>query len=218
VALVGPSGAGKTTMTDLIARFYDPTKGAIRLNGIDIRDMALASYRRLLAVVPQEVFLFDGSVRQNIQYGRRSATEQQVIEAAERANAMNFIAELPEGLDTIIGERGVKLSGGQRQRLSIARAILADPRVLILDEATSNLDTHSEQLIQSALEELYHNRTTFVIAHRLSTVTHADMIVAMDQGRVVEVGTHEQLMAREGFYYQMVDRQRQFALPGAAVE
>ena len=211
VAFVGPSGAGKTTMTDLIARFYDPTEGAIKLNGTDIRDMKLQSYRSLLAVVPQETFLFDGTVKQNISYSRRSATDAEVIEAAERANAMAFIRELPKGLDSMIGERGIKLSGGQRQRIAIARAILADPRILILDEATSNLDTESEQLIQAALDDLYENRTTFVIAHRLSTVTHADIIVVIDDGRVVETGRHEELMAKQGMYFDMVNRQRQFA-------
>ena len=211
VAFVGPSGAGKTTMTDLIARFYDPTEGAIRLNGVNIRDIKLRAYRSLLAVVPQETFLFDGTVRQNISYGRRGATDEQIIAAAERANAMAFIRELPSGLDSVIGERGIKLSGGQRQRIAIARAILADPRILILDEATSNLDTESEQLIQAALDDLYENRTTFVIAHRLSTVTHADIIVVIDDGRIVETGRHEDLMAQGGMYADMVNRQRQFA-------
>jgi ATP-binding cassette, subfamily B, bacterial len=214
-ALVGPSGAGKTTITDLLARFHDPTGGAIRLNGIDLRDLRLESYRRLLAVVQQEVFLFDGTVHDNIAYGRRDADEEAVIDAARRANADRFIRELPEGYDTLIGERGVKLSGGQRQRLSIARAVLADPQILILDEATSNLDTESEQLIQAALNELYANRTVLVIAHRLSTVTHADQIVVMDQGRIVEIGNHEQLMARGRMYYDMIERQRQFAATDA---
>ncbi|HEX4125266.1 MAG TPA: ABC transporter ATP-binding protein [Tepidisphaeraceae bacterium] len=208
VALVGPSGAGKTTLTDLVARFQDPSAGSITLNGIDLRDLRLGSYRSLLAVVPQEVFLFDGTVRDNIAYGRRDATDAAVTDAARRANAHGFISDLPEGYNTIVGERGFKLSGGQRQRLSIARAILADPQILILDEATSNLDTESEQLIQSALSELLKSRTTFVIAHRLSTVTHADIIVAMESGQIREVGTHDELMDRRGFYYEMVERQR----------
>jgi ATP-binding cassette subfamily B protein/subfamily B ATP-binding cassette protein MsbA len=208
VALVGPSGAGKTTLTDLVARFYDPTHGSILLNGIDLRTLRLKSYRSLLAVVQQDVFLFDGTVRQNIAYGRRGATDEQIIGAARRANAHEFIEKLPDGYDTLVGERGFKLSGGQRQRLSIARAILADPQILILDEATSNLDTESEQLIQASLGDLLRGRTTFVIAHRLSTITHADVIVAMNEGRIVETGTHEQLMSNRGLYAEMVERQQ----------
>ncbi len=209
VALVGHSGAGKTTLTDLIARFHDPTRGRISLNGIDLRDIRLRSYRSLLAIVQQETFLFDGSVRDNISYGLRDASEAAVEDAARRANAHEFIEQLPERYDTLVGERGFKLSGGQRQRLSIARAILANPRILILDEATSNLDTESEQLIQSSLSELYRDRTTFVIAHRLSTVTRADLIVAMEAGRIIEMGTHEELVERGGLYSEMVARQRQ---------
>ena len=208
VALVGPSGAGKTTLTDLVARFHDPTSGRILLNGIDLRKLHLHSYRQMLAVVQQETFLFDGTVRENIAYGRRAASDEEVIDAGKRANAHHFITQLPEGYDTLIGERGFKLSGGQRQRISIARAVLADPQILILDEATSNLDTESEQLIQSALSELLKQRTTFVIAHRLSTITHADLIVVMEEGRIVEVGSHDALMERRELYYDMVERQR----------
>ncbi len=211
VALVGPSGGGKTTLTDLVARFHDPTTGCVRINDVDIRQVKLASYRGKLAIVPQEVFLFDGTVRENIAYGRHSADDEAVLDAAHRANAYEFIARLPEGIETIIGERGVKLSGGQRQRISIARAILADPEILILDEATSNLDTESEQLIQAALTDLFSTRTTFVIAHRLSTVTHADLIVVLDQGRIVETGIHADLMAADGLYRDMVERQHRFA-------
>ena len=184
----------------------------IRLNGVDLSRITLQSYRRLFAVVQQDTFLFDGTVRDNIDYGHRGASDEQVLAAARRANALQFIEELPEGFQTMIGERGVKLSGGERQRLAMACAIPADPHILMLDEATSNLDTESEQLIQAALADLYAHRTTFVIAHRLSTVTHADMIVVMQEGRIVELGTHEQLMAAEGPYNEMVERQRQFAL------
>jgi len=209
VALVGPSGAGKTTVTDLVARFHDPTSGAILLNGIDLRQMRLKSYRSLLAIVQQDTFLFDGTVRENISYGLRSATLAEIEDAARRANAHEFIEQLPEGYETIVGERGVKLSGGQQQRLSIARAILANPQILILDEATSSLDTESEQLIQASLQELFKGRTTFVIAHRLGTITHADIIVVMMAGRIVETGSHEELVAKGGMYFQMVERQRQ---------
>jgi ATP-binding cassette, subfamily B, bacterial len=207
VALVGRSGAGKTTVTDLVARFHDPTSGRILLNGTDIREFRLGSFRRLLAIVQQDVFLFDGSVRDNIAYGRRDATSEQVEDAARRANAHEFIARLPETYETFVGERGVKLSGGQCQRLAIARAVLASPQILILDEATSNLDTESEQLIQASMSTLLAGRTTFVIAHRLSTIRRADLILLMEDGRVIERGTHEELMRAEGEYYAMVMRQ-----------
>jgi ATP-binding cassette subfamily B protein/subfamily B ATP-binding cassette protein MsbA len=209
IALVGRSGAGKTTVTDLVARFHDPTEGQILLNGMDLRKLRLRSYRQLLGVVQQEVFLFDGTVRENLAYGRRRATDAEVIDAARRANAHEFIAALPEGYESIIGERGVKLSGGQRQRLAIARALLADPQILILDEATSNLDTESEQLIQASVTELLRGRTSFVIAHRLSTITHANLIVVMEGGRIVERGTHADLMRAQGTYYAMVTRQQE---------
>jgi ATP-binding cassette subfamily B protein/subfamily B ATP-binding cassette protein MsbA len=208
VALVGRSGAGKTTVTDLVARFHDPTRGRILVNGKDIRDLTLRSYRDLLAIVQQDVFLFDGSVRDNIAYGRHNATMEEVLDAARRANAHEFIERLPDGYDTFIGERGVKLSGGQQQRLAIARAILKAPQILILDEATSNLDTESEQLIQSAIAGLLAGRTTFVIAHRLSTVRRANLILLMEDGRVTERGTHDELMAKRGTYYDMVMRQK----------
>ena len=186
VALVGRSGAGKTTVTDLVARFHDPTRGRILLNGADIRDLRLRSYRDLLAIVQQEVFLFDGSVRDNIAYGRHDATDAEVEDAARRANAHEFIDRLPDRYETFVGERGVKLSGGQQQRLAIARALVASPQILILDEATSNLDTESEQLIQASMATLLAGRTTFVIAHRLSTIRRADLILLMEDGVVTE--------------------------------
>ena len=207
IALVGRSGAGKTTLTDLVARFYDPSQGRILLNGHDLRDYQLASYRELLGIVEQEVFLFDGTVFENIAYASRASTLEQVQDAAHRANAHEFIADLPGQYQAVIGERGVKLSGGQRQRLSIARALLADPRILILDEATSNLDSESEQLIQSSLQNLIQDRTTFIIAHRLSTISHADQILVIADGQIVEQGTHAQLLGRRGMYAEMVARQ-----------
>ncbi|HEY2784743.1 MAG TPA: ABC transporter ATP-binding protein [Fimbriiglobus sp.] len=207
VALVGRSGAGKTTVTDLVARFHDPTRGRILVNGTDVRDFRLRSYRGLLALVQQDVFLFDGSVRDNIAYGRSHATAAEVEDAARRANAHEFIDKLPDKYATFVGERGVKLSGGQQQRLAIARAILASPQILILDEATSNLDTESEQLIQASMATLLAGRTTFVIAHRLSTIRRATIILLMEDGIVTERGTHEELMAARGTYHGMVRRQ-----------
>jgi ATP-binding cassette subfamily B protein/subfamily B ATP-binding cassette protein MsbA len=211
VALVGRSGAGKTTVTDLVARFHDPTKGRILVNGLDIREFTLTSYRDLLAIVQQDVFLFDGSARDNIAYGRHDATDAEIEDAARRANAHEFIEKLPEGYDTFVGERGVKLSGGQQQRLAIARAILASPQILILDEATSNLDTESEQLIQASMATLLAGRTTFVIAHRLSTVRRANLILLMEDGRIIEHGSHDELMVARGTYYDMVLRQAESA-------
>jgi ATP-binding cassette subfamily B protein/subfamily B ATP-binding cassette protein MsbA len=204
VALVGPSGAGKTTLCNLVARFYDPTSGRVTLDGIDLRDIDVEHYRSLLGVVEQDVFLFDGSIAENIGYADRSASEAQIRRAAQIANADEFIRNLPEGYDTLIGERGVKLSGGQRQRIAIARALLADPKILILDEATSNLDTESERLIQSGLARLMQDRTCFVIAHRLSTISHADRIVVLDHGVEVESGTHAELMDLDSRYRMMV--------------
>jgi ATP-binding cassette subfamily B protein/subfamily B ATP-binding cassette protein MsbA len=207
IALVGPSGAGKTTLCNLVARFYDPTAGSISLDGTDLRDISVDSYRRLLGIVEQDTFLFDGTIADNIAYGRRNATRDEIQRAAELANAHEFIAKLDAGYDSLIGERGVKLSGGQRQRLTIARAILADPKILILDEATSNLDTESERLIQGSLRTLMQGRTSFVIAHRLSTIAHADRILVLENGRIIEQGRHDELMQQSGRYRAMVDLQ-----------
>jgi ATP-binding cassette subfamily B protein/subfamily B ATP-binding cassette protein MsbA len=207
VALVGPSGSGKTTLCNLIARFYDPTEGSIELDGRDLREIDVESYRRLLGIVEQDIFLFDGTIRENIAYGRRDASDDEIREAARLARADEFIDRFEKGLDTVIGERGVRLSGGQRQRVAIARALLADPRLLILDEATSNLDTESERLIQASLEDLMRGRTSFVIAHRLSTIAGADHIVVVEGGRIVEQGPHEALSARSGRYRTMLEMQ-----------
>jgi subfamily B ATP-binding cassette protein MsbA len=200
VAIVGPSGAGKTTIANLLPRFYEATEGSILVDGKDIRTVTMQSLRQQIGIVPQETVLFNGTVYDNILYGRLDATHEEVIAAAKAANAHNFIDRMPEQYQTHIGERGAKLSGGQRQRISIARAILKDPRILILDEATSALDTESEKLVQQALDKLMIGRTSFVIAHRLSTVQRADKIVVLDKGRLVEQGTHSELLALGGLY------------------
>lgn len=200
LALVGSSGAGKSTLADLLPRFYDPTEGAIEIDGIDLKEFDIRSFRRRVGVVSQDTFLFNASVKENICYGYSEATEAEVIEAARRANAEEFILRLPQGYDTLIGDRGIMLSGGQRQRLAIARALVQNPDILILDEATSALDTVSERLVQQAIDELSQNRTTLVIAHRLSTVHRADQIAVLDHGRVVEVGNHHTLLARGQYY------------------
>lgn len=203
VAIVGPSGAGKTTIANMIPRFYDPTNGNITIDGIDIKTVTLRSLREQIGIVPQETILFNGSVYENILYGKLDATQDEVIQAAKAANAHNFILDMPGGYETQIGERGSKLSGGQRQRISIARAILKNPRVLILDEATSALDTESEKLVQEAIDKLMIGRTSFVIAHRLSTIQRADLIVVMEKGRIKEKGTHKELLAAGGLYSKL---------------
>jgi len=207
-ALVGPSGVGKSTLASLIPRFYDVTEGSIMLDGHDLRNLTLASLRRQISMVLQDVFLFHGTVRENILFGRPEATEAEVIAAAELSNAHEFVRTLPNGYDTIIGERGVKLSGGQKQRIAIARALLKDAPILILDEATSSVDTATEVVIQQALERLMVGRTTIIIAHRLSTIRNADTIVVLQGNGVVELGTHEQLVAQGGSYKRLLDAQR----------
>ncbi|OJV92499.1 MAG: hypothetical protein BGO39_31785 [Chloroflexi bacterium 54-19] len=206
LALVGPSGAGKTTIANLIPRFFDPTGGRILVDGYDIRQVQVKGLREQISTVLQEPVLFGSTIRENIVYGRLDATEAEIVEAARAANALEFIEKLPEKFDTVVGERGVKLSGGQRQRIAIARAILRNPRILILDEATSSLDNESESLVQEALDRLMRERTTVVIAHRLSTIENADKIVVIDQGRLVEQGNHPSLMDKEGLYYRLYTR------------
>jgi subfamily B ATP-binding cassette protein MsbA len=203
VALVGPSGAGKTTIASLIPRFWDVTGGVVTLDGNDIRTLSFADLRGSIGIVPQEPALFSGTVRDNIAYARPAATEAEVAAAAKAAHATEFIERLAEGMDTPVGERGVKLSGGQRQRIAIARVFLKDPAVVLLDEATSSLDSESERLVEQAMEELLKGRSTLIIAHRLSTVLRADRVVVLDRGRVVEEGTHADLLLREGTYARL---------------
>ena len=212
VALVGPSGAGKTSIANLLCRFYDPTHGHVLVDGRDLTQVQLRSLRRHVAVVLQDTFLFNATVRENLMYGKPGASDQELVAAAQAAYAHEFIQALPNGYDTVVGERGVKLSGGQRQRLALARAILADPRILILDEATSSVDAEAEYLIQQALEQVMKGRTSLVIAHRLSTIRNADKIIALHDGRISEVGNHVELMARSGLYSQLYRRQLELAV------
>ena len=207
VALVGPSGAGKTTLVSLLPRFYDVSTGSLLIDGVDVRQLGLQELRGNVGLVPQETLLFSGTVAENILYGRPDAAVQEVQDAARAANAHDFISTFPHGYDTVVGEKGIKLSGGQRQRVAIARAILKNPRILILDEATSSLDSESEALVQDALERLMVGRTSFVIAHRLSTVRNAGRILVLEAGRVVQDGTHEQLMAAGGLYKGLYEMQ-----------
>jgi len=207
VALVGSSGAGKSTTMDLLPRFYDPTGGRVTVDGVDVREATVTSLRGQLGIVTQETIVFHDSVRNNIAYGLADAEDRAIRAAAEAANAHGFIQGLPQGYDTVIGDRGVKLSGGERQRIAIARALLKNPPILLLDEATSALDTESERLVQQALERLMRDRTVLVIAHRLSTVQHADRIVVLEQGRVVASGTHRELLDQEGLYRRLYDLQ-----------
>ena len=203
VAFVGPTGAGKTTLVNLLHRFYDPTEGSVTIDGHDLRMVRLDSLYRQIALVPQETMLFGGTILDNIRYGRQEATEEEVITASRAANAHDFILATPDGYRTLVGEKGVNLSGGQRQRLAIARAVLKNPRILMLDEATSALDSESEMLVQDALDRLMSGRTTFVIAHRLTTVQRADRIFVLNKGRIVEEGTHTSLMERKGLYHYL---------------
>ena len=207
VALVGTSGAGKSTVASLLLRFHEPDTGVLQVGDVPADELDLRGYRQRVAFVPQEVILFGGDLRSNIRYGRPDATDEEIVDAAKRAYAWNFIQDFPEGLDTLVGERGVQLSGGQRQRIAIARAILKDPDLLILDEATSALDSTSEREVQAALDALMEGRSSVVIAHRLSTVKNASRICVMEDGRVVEEGRHEELMGRGGHYAQLVKNQ-----------
>jgi subfamily B ATP-binding cassette protein MsbA len=208
VALVGQSGSGKSTIANLVARFYDVDKGSITLDGVDIRDITKASLRGLMGLVTQDSILFNDTVRNNILLGREDATQEEIEAAARVANAHEFITQLPNGYETSIGDGGNKLSGGQKQRLSIARAVLKNPPIMILDEATSALDTESERLVQDALEKMMRNRTSLVIAHRLSTIQKADQIVVMHKGKIVEQGTHEELIDHDGTYRKLVRMQQ----------
>lgn len=206
IAFVGASGAGKSTLISLILRMYDAPEGIISLNGIDIKTLSLKGYRENIALVPQEVILFGGTIRENIQYGKPNATDEEIIDAAKKAHAHSFIMELPDAYETIVGERGTKLSGGQRQRVAIARAFIKNPAILLLDEATSALDSESEKSVQDALAKLMNGRTTFVVAHRLSTIRNADKIIVLEKGEIKEVGSHDQLMNQEGGIYQTLSK------------
>jgi ATP-binding cassette subfamily B protein len=207
LALVGPSGAGKSTVFELLQRFYDPQQGQILLDGTDVRELGLQQLREHIALVPQQPALFTGDVHYNIAYGKPGASDEEIVAAARAAHAHEFISQLPEGYASHLGEQGVRLSGGQRQRIALARAILNDPKILLLDEATSALDTESEHQVQLALQELMHNRTTVIIAHRLSTILHADNIAVLDRGRLVDTGTHAELLLNCPLYARLASLQ-----------
>jgi ATP-binding cassette subfamily B protein len=207
IGLVGHSGSGKSTLVNLICRFYDVTDGSIRIEGMDIRSVPVSEYRRNIGLVLQEPFLFFGTIAENIAYGKPDATREEIIAAARAAHAHDFILRLPQGYDSLVGERGQALSGGERQRISIARALLIDPRILILDEATSAVDTETEMEIQAALENLIRGRTTIAIAHRLSTLRKADRLVVLDRGQIVEIGNHDTLMEKQGAYFRLYEAQ-----------
>ncbi len=207
IAIVGPTGAGKTTIVNLLIRLYDPQEGTISIDGYDIRKVKIHSLRRQMGIVLQDSFLFSGTIKENIRYGRLDATDDEIVQAAEAVSAHRFISQLPDGYDTQVGERGTRLSVGQRQLVSFARALLANPRILILDEATSSVDAYTEMLIQKALEKLLKNRTSFVIAHRLSTIINADKLLVIDEGRIVETGTHAELLEKGGLYQKLYNMQ-----------
>jgi ABC-type multidrug transport system fused ATPase/permease subunit len=213
VALVGPSGAGKSSLANLLSRFYDPIHGRITIDGIDLKEIKLDALRKQVAVVLQDTFLFNSTIRDNLLFGKPDATHEELVDASQVAYAREFIEELPNGYDTEIGERGVRLSGGQKQRLALARAVLADPQILILDEATSSVDAEAEYLIQKALDSVLKGRTALVIAHRLSTIQNADKIIALEEGRIVQIGSHEELLNRQGLYSQLYRRQMELSKP-----
>jgi ABC-type multidrug transport system fused ATPase/permease subunit len=206
VALVGPSGSGKSTIAGMLLRFYDPVSGQIKLNGVNTTEMSLTELRSRMAIVPQDVILFAGTIRENILYGRPNATDDEIKEAAHQANALEFIESFPDKFETIVGERGIQLSGGQRQRIAIARAVLKNPSILLLDEATSSLDSESERIVQEALDKLMEGRTSIVIAHRLSTIRNADKIIVLEKGEVVEMSTHDELMQYPDGLYRSLCR------------
>ena len=207
VFLVGPSGSGKTTIINLLSRFYDVSEGSVTIDGYDVRDVTLASLRRQMGVMLQDTFIFSGNVRENIRYGKLDATDEEIEAAAKAVHAHEFIMELPDGYDTVVEERGSTLSAGQRQLIAFARVLLADPRILILDEATSNIDTRTEEALQAGLNHLLKGRTSFIIAHRLSTIENADEICFIDHGQIVEQGNHAELLARHGAYYRLYESQ-----------